>query len=89
MTKFTEKKLEQVFVELLGNEGFPHHLGNTISRLDYEVLIEEDLKQFLLAQYQKEKLKEFIMRMYKPPHHGEIIRESLKPGVINSEPVLL
>ncbi len=37
--KFTEAKLEQAFIELLGNEGFPHFLGNTISRADDEVLI--------------------------------------------------
>ncbi len=40
--KFTEAKLEQAFIELLGNEDFPHCLGNTISRADDEVLIEED-----------------------------------------------
>jgi type I restriction enzyme R subunit len=25
--KFTEEKLEKAFTELLGQEGFPHHLG--------------------------------------------------------------
>ena len=25
--KFTEEKLEQVFIELLENEGYPHYLG--------------------------------------------------------------
>ena len=30
--KFTEKKLEQAFIELLVNEGYSHYLGNTISR---------------------------------------------------------
>ena len=49
--KFTEAKLEQAFIELLGNEGFPHFLGNTISRADDEVLIEEDLKNYLLNRY--------------------------------------
>jgi type I restriction enzyme, R subunit len=29
--KFTEEKLEKAFTELLGLEGFPHHLGVTIS----------------------------------------------------------
>jgi len=56
--KFTEAKLEQAFIELLENEGYPHHLGNTISRKDDEVLIEEDLKTFLLTQYKKEGLTE-------------------------------
>ena len=49
--KFTEEKLEKAFTELLGHEGFPHHLGNTINRKPDEVLIEEDLQHFLLAQY--------------------------------------
>ncbi len=49
--KFTEEKLENAFTELLGQEGFPHHLGITISRKPDEVLIEEDLQTFLLTQY--------------------------------------
>ena len=42
--KFTEEKLERAFTELLGQEGFPHHLGITITRKPDEVLIEEDLQ---------------------------------------------
>lgn len=49
--KFTEEKLEKAFTELLGQEGFPHHLGITIARKPDEVLIEEDLRSFLLSQY--------------------------------------
>ncbi len=49
--KFTEEKLERAFTELLGQEGFPHHLGITIIRKPDEVLIEEDLQNFLLMQY--------------------------------------
>lgn len=49
--KFTEASLEKAFIELLGQEGFPHHLGITISRKPEEVLIEEDLQNFLLTQY--------------------------------------
>jgi len=51
MKQFTEAKLEQSFIELLGQEGFSHHLGVTISRKPEEVLIEEDLQNFLLTQY--------------------------------------
>ena len=58
MGKFTEAKLEQAFIELLANEGFPHHLGNTISRSEAEVLIEEDLRNYLLNQYQQEGITE-------------------------------
>ena len=49
--KFTEEKLEKAFTELLGQEGFPHHLGITITRKPEEVLIEEDLQNFLLTHY--------------------------------------
>ena len=49
--KFNEEKLERAFTELLGQEGFPHHLGITITRKPDEVLIEEDLQNFLLTQY--------------------------------------
>lgn len=49
--KFTEEKLEKAFTELLEQEGFVHHLGATIARNPDEVLIEDDLRQFLLKQY--------------------------------------
>jgi len=35
--KFTEAQLEKAFTELLGNENFPHRLGETISRAVDEV----------------------------------------------------
>ncbi len=54
--KFTEAKLENAFIELLEQEGFPHHLGNTITRSVDEVLIEEDLLKYLLTKYQKQNL---------------------------------
>jgi len=54
--KFTEAKLEEAFIELLGLENYPHYLGNTINRNEDEVLIEEDLIEFLLNQYKKEGL---------------------------------
>ncbi|OYQ48617.1 type I restriction endonuclease subunit R [Flavobacterium aurantiibacter] len=49
--KFTEEKLEKAFIELLEQEGYPHHLGISITRKPEEVLIEEDLQNFLLTQY--------------------------------------
>lgn len=49
--KFTEEKLERAFTELLGQGGFSHHLGITITRKPDEVMIEEDLQKFLLKQY--------------------------------------
>ncbi|MFK7901176.1 MAG: type I restriction endonuclease subunit R, partial [Cyclobacteriaceae bacterium] len=56
MGKFTEAKLEEAFIELLGLENYPHYLGNTIKRNEDEVLIEEDLIAFLLSQYKNDGL---------------------------------
>jgi type I restriction enzyme, R subunit len=57
--KFTEAKLEQAFIELLGNEGYPHFVGSSLVRTDEsEVLIEEDLKTYLLTRYQNANLTE-------------------------------
>ena len=52
MSKFTEAKLEGSFIDLLVQEGYPHHLGLSIARKPEEVLIEEDLRTFLLTQYE-------------------------------------
>ena len=54
--KFTEYQLEKAFIELLQSEDIPHVNGGTISRDFQEVIFEDDLKTFLLTQYQKEKL---------------------------------
>ena len=56
--KFTEAKLEQAFTELLAQEGYSHHLGATIARGPEEVLIERDLRDFLLRQYASEGITE-------------------------------
>ncbi len=56
--KFTEAQLEQAFIDLLGEEGYPHVLGAQIVRSADEVLIQEDLKSFLLQQYAKENISE-------------------------------
>ncbi|MDR2233682.1 MAG: HsdR family type I site-specific deoxyribonuclease [Tannerella sp.] len=52
--KFTEQKLEQAFSELLSQEGYPHSLGNTLLRQPDEVLIEDDLRNFLSERYKYE-----------------------------------
>jgi type I restriction enzyme, R subunit len=56
--KFTEEKLEKAFIELLGNENYPHHLGNILTRAADEVLIEEDLINYLLAKYKSKQLSQ-------------------------------
>ena len=57
MGKFTEAKLEEAFVEVLADEGYPHKLGSTLVRSEDEVLIEDDLRAFLKERY---KLRIFI-----------------------------
>lgn len=49
--KFTESKLECAFSELLEQEGYPHCLGITLTHQPDEVLIEEDLHNFLKKRY--------------------------------------
>lgn len=77
--KFTEAKLEEVFIELLGNEDYPHCLGSTISRTSDEVLIEEDLKNYLLNRYKNEQLSETeVQSMYSRLFHQIFFRYALK-----------
>jgi len=55
--KFTEAKLEQAFIRLLKNEGYPHFEGSSVLRSsEEEVIIEEDLIAYLLKQYKAEGL---------------------------------
>ena len=58
MMKFTESQLEQVFIELLGNEDIPHLAGDAILRGCDEVLIKHDLRNFLLRRYNAEEITE-------------------------------
>ena len=52
--KFTEAKLEETFIKLLGIEGYSHKFGNTIIRTIDEVVIEADLKNYLKTRYKDE-----------------------------------
>lgn len=54
--KFTEASLEKAFIALLANEGFSHQLGNTLVRSVEEVIIEEDLINYLLSKYASKQL---------------------------------
>jgi type I restriction enzyme R subunit len=51
--KFTETQLESVFANQLEQEGYKHQIGGTILRKEDEVLIESDLREFLLTRYRK------------------------------------
>lgn len=50
--KFTESQLETAIIELLGQQGFPHVLGESIPRTSVsDVLIKSDLRAFLTKRY--------------------------------------
>ncbi len=50
--KFTEYKLEESFIELLAQEGYPHTLGTTLDRKEDAVILEDDLRHYLKERYQ-------------------------------------
>ncbi len=52
--KFTKERLEQVIIELLGKEGYPHTRGVAIDRAPEDVQIKSDLREFLAKRYQAE-----------------------------------
>lgn len=49
--KFTEAQLESAIIELLGAEGYPHVLGETIARQPQEALIKSDIRDFITKRY--------------------------------------
>lgn len=51
MSKFTEAKLEQAIIELLGEQGYPYYSGATLERTSSEVLLKDDLRAFLAKRY--------------------------------------
>ena len=58
MTKFTEGKLEQAIIALLGEQGFPYCKGESIDRQPHEVLIKADLREYLARRYEAELITE-------------------------------
>lgn len=66
--KFTEAQLESVFATQLEQEGYQHQLGGTITRKEDEVLIESDLREFLMTRYRengitKNEVESIILRL--------------------------
>jgi type I restriction enzyme, R subunit len=51
MIKFTEEKLELAILELLGKEGFPHVHGGTLERATGDVLLRDNLREYLSRRY--------------------------------------
>lgn len=58
MPKFTESKLEQAIIALLGEQGFPHTAGTSIQRSADEVLLKNDLRSFLASRYAQDGITE-------------------------------
>jgi hypothetical protein len=54
LTKFTEEKLEQAVIELFEAEGYKHFTGDQIHKEMTDVLLRDDLKQYLLNRYSSE-----------------------------------
>ena len=54
--KFNEETLEHAVIELFAEEQIPHCKGETIHKEMSDVLLREDLKQFLLNQYAGENI---------------------------------
>ncbi|PIQ34788.1 MAG: hypothetical protein COW62_00665 [Zetaproteobacteria bacterium CG17_big_fil_post_rev_8_21_14_2_50_50_13] len=52
--KFTEAKLEEAIIALLEEQGYPHHRGDAFERAPGEVLIREDLRNYLAERYAHE-----------------------------------
>lgn len=66
--KFTEAQLESVFATQLEQEGYQHQLGGSISRKEDEVLIESELREFLMSRYRengitKNEVESIILRL--------------------------
>ncbi|ADH85698.1 type I restriction endonuclease subunit R [Desulfurivibrio alkaliphilus] len=49
--KFTEAKLEQAIIALLEERGYPHFRGEELARRPDEVLLRDDLREFLARRY--------------------------------------
>ncbi|MBD2810596.1 type I restriction endonuclease subunit R [Xenorhabdus sp. Vera] len=55
--KFSEEKLENAIIELLGEQGYPHIPGESLTRTDQEqVIIVDDLRNYLTTRYQADSL---------------------------------
>ncbi len=56
--KFTEARLEEAIIGLLGEQGYPHYTGDQITRSQEEVLITGDLKEYLAQRYNDDDITE-------------------------------
>lgn len=56
--KFTEKELEQAIIELFEKQDYVHVYGTSIHRKTDEILLLDDLREYLAERYQAERLSE-------------------------------
>lgn len=65
--KFTEAKLEEAIIQLLGEQGFPHRKGGELERPLNEILFKDDLSSYLADRYKGDGITpgeiEFVVRM--------------------------
>ncbi|SDY77421.1 type I restriction endonuclease subunit R [Nitrosomonas halophila] len=72
MGKFTEEKLEQAIIALLGEQGYPHVFGESLARAPGEVLLKDELRAYLAARYAEQGITEeeiaaVIRTLERPP----------------------
>ncbi len=56
MAKFTEEKLELAFIELLEKQGITYQYGKEIKRDESEVLLKDDLEEYLATRYKSDNI---------------------------------
>ncbi len=56
MAKFTEEKLELAFIELLQEQDISYQYGKEINRNESEVLLKDDLKEYLSDRYKTDNI---------------------------------
>ena len=54
--KYTEDKLEQAIISLLGDQGYPYTPGGEIDREPHVVLITDDLRDYLSTRYASDQI---------------------------------
>lgn len=54
MSQFTENHLEKAIIDLLGQQGYPYHCGDTLDRNSSDVLLRDDLRTYLSSRYAPE-----------------------------------
>jgi len=58
MSKFTEEKLELSFIELLKEQGVNYQYGKEIEQEESEVLLKDDLQNYLATRYESDSITE-------------------------------